>query len=233
MKTFALAILIFIAGLSESALAGESWQDALSKMPLGAGVRELARTNAIPAMLSAFRSNGVVRALIFMPGAADEFVFLRRAHATLTKANPSLADAIVALTNQTYIQAEFRPPFLLLYTTQDSLEPITVVKSESAAAKLKARTVPGRMFFCDSNWDYTRRAVARKLSVEMLPFSNSPDSSHFWPNNFTAYDLTQWELLEAVALSGKTTVTLHWLTVDFELDMRPGTLPDPSSLPVP
>jgi len=233
VKTIALAILIFIAGLSGSALGGESWQDALSKMPLGAGVAELARTNAIPVMLNAFQSNGVVKALIFMPGAADEFVFLRRAHATLTKVNPSLADAIVALTNQTYIQAEFCPPFLLLYTTQDSLEPIIVVKSKSAAAKLKARTVRGHMFFCDSNWDDTRRAVAKKISVEMLPFSNSPDSSHFWPNNFTAYDLTQWELLEAVALSGKTTFTLHWLMANFELDLRPGILPDPSSLPVP
>ena len=233
MKTIALAILIFIAGLGENALADESWQDALSKMPLEASVTELARTNAIPAMLNAFQSNGVVKALVFMPGAADEFVFLRRAHATLTKANPSLTDAIVALTNQTYIQAEFRPPFLLLYTTQDSLEPIIVVKSKSAAAKLKARTVHGRMSFYDSNWDYTRRVVAKKLSVEMLPFSNSPDSSHFWPNNFTACDLTQWELLEAVALSGKTTFTLHWLTANFELDLRPGSLPDPSSLPVP
>lgn len=226
-------MIIMIVGICGRAFADESWQDAFSKMPLGTDVTQLSRTNAIPLILNAFQSNSIVKALVFMPGAADEFVFLRRAHAKLTKANPSLTDAIVALTNQTYIQAELRPPFLLLYTTQDQLEPITVVKSKAAAAKLKGRTVPGRMVFCDSNWDDTRRTVAKKLSIEMLPFSNGLDSSHFWPNNFAACGLTQWELLEVVALSGKTTFTMHWLTVDFELDMRPGTLPDPSSLPVP
>jgi hypothetical protein len=233
MRAILPVVIIMIAGLCGKAFADENWQDALSKMPLGAGVTNLGRTNAIPTILNAFQSNNVVKALIFMPGAADEFVFLRRAHATLTKANPSITDAIVALTNQTYIQAEFRPPFLLLYTTQDMLEPINVVKSKSVLARLQARVVPDHMVFCDSNWDDTRRVVARKLSVRMLPFSNSPDSSHFWPNNFAAYDLTQWELLEAVALSGKTTFTLHWLTADYQLDNRAGPTPDPSTLPVP
>jgi hypothetical protein len=233
MRAILPAIIIMIAGIYGRALASESWQEALSKMPLGAGVTNLGRTNAIPAMLNAFQSNSAVKALIFMPGAADEFVFLRRAHATLTKVNPSVMDAIVALTNQTYIQAEFRPPFLLLYTTQDMLEPTNVVKSKSVQARLQARVVHGHMVFCDSNWDDTRRAVAKKLNIEMLPFSNSPDSSHFWPNNFAAYDLTQWELLEAVALSGKTKFTLHWLTADYQLDTRTGPTPDPSTLPVP
>jgi hypothetical protein len=233
MRMILAVIIIVIAGISGRASADESWQDALSKMPLGTDVTQLSRTNAIPVLLNAFQSNRVVKALIFMPGAADEFVFLRRAHARLTKANPSLTDAIVALTNQTYIQAEFRPPFLLLYTTQDTLGPIAVIKNKSAANRLRARTVPGRMVFCDSNWDYTRRAVAKKLSLGMLPFADGPDSSHFWPNNFAASGLTQWELLEAVALSGKTTFTVHWLTPDFQLDMRSGPVPDPSTLPAP
>jgi hypothetical protein len=233
MRAALLAVLILAGGLCGNAFGAESWQDALSKMPLSAGVTDLGRTNAIPAMLNAFQSNSVVKALIFMPGAADEFVFLRRAHATLKKANPSLTDAIVALTNQTYIRVCFRPPFLLLYTTEDDLDPIATIKSKSALARLQVRTVPGRMCFCDSNWDFTRQGVARKLSIEVRPFSDSPSSWHFWPNNFAACDLTQWELLEAVALSGKTTFTLHWLTADFQLDMHPGPLPDPSSLPVP
>ena len=75
-------------------------------------------------MLDAFQSNAVVKALIFMPGATDELYFFRRAHAKLTNANPSLLDAIVALTNQTYIQATFQPPLLLLHTTEDPLDGI-------------------------------------------------------------------------------------------------------------
>ena len=80
-------------------------------------------------MLNAFQSNGVVKALIFMPGATDELFFFRRAHATLTNANPSLLDAVAALTNQTHIQAAFQPPLLLLHTTEDALNVIAIVKN--------------------------------------------------------------------------------------------------------
>lgn len=231
MKILLLAILILAIGLSERAFADESWQDALSRMPLGRNVNELKRTNGIPTMLNAFQSNTVVKALIFMPGAADDFVFYRRAHATLTNANPSLLDAVTALTNQTYIRAEFRPPFLLLYTTEDTLEPIATVKAKSTAAKLQARVVPGRIYFCDCNWDPARVALRKKLSVSIRPFSDAPDSWHIWPANFAAYGLTQWELLEAVARSTKTTFTLHWLTVDFKLDARMGPVQDLKSFP--
>jgi hypothetical protein len=233
MRAMLLAVLILAGGLCGKAFADESWQDALGQMPFSAGVTKLTRTNAIPLILDAFQSNRVFKALIFMPGAADEFVFLRRAQVTLNDTNASLAKVITALTNQTYIRVCFRPPFLLLYTTEDDLGPIATIKSKSAFARLQARVVSGSMSFCDSNWDFTRRAVAGKVGIGVRPFSDSPSSWHFWPNNFVAYDLTQWELLEAMALSGKTRLTLHWLTADFQLDMHPGTLPDPSSLPVP
>jgi hypothetical protein len=227
----ALAIFILVAGLRVTAYADEGWQDALSQMPLGSNVTELSRTNTIPVMLNAFQSNSVVKALIFMPGAADEFVFLRRAHATLTNANPSLMDAVTALTNQTYIRAEFRPPLLLLYTTEDDLETIATIKSKSTAAKLRARTVPDRIVLCDSNWDYSRRAVAKKAGITVLPFADDSSSWHFWPNNFAACGVTQWELLEALALSGKTTFTVHWLTANYTLDMRSGPVQNLKNFP--
>lgn len=227
----ALAILIFVVGLCIRVFADENWQQTLSQMPLNTNTKELTRTNCLPLMLNAFQSNIVVKALIFMPGAADEFVFLRRAHASLTNDNPSLMDAITALTNQTYIRTDFRPPFLLLYTTEDEREPIATIKSKSTAAKLQARIVRDRMVLYDSNWDYSRRAVARKVSVSIVPYSDSPNSWHFWPNNFAACGLTQWELLEALALSGKTTFTVHWLSVDYALDMRSGPVENLKSFP--
>ena len=117
--------LLLLCTASQGVSAGEPWQDALARMPLGvpqSGVIELNRTNCVPLMLDAFQSNGVVKALIFMPGATDELCFFRRAHATLTNANPTLLDAVTALTNQTFIQATFQPPLLLLHTTEDSLD---------------------------------------------------------------------------------------------------------------
>lgn len=225
------AILILSASLSLNARAGESWEEAFSQMPLGGHATSLTRTNAIALMLNAFQSNSVVKALIFMPGAADEFVFLRRAHATLTNANPSLTDAIIALTNQTYIRAEFRPPFFLLYNTQDAPDPIIIIKSKATAAKLQSRMVPGRIVLVDCLWDDVRPKLQDKLSVGLRPFPNSPDSWHFWPDNFAACGVTQWELLEAIALSSKTTLTLHWLTAQYGMDMRSGPVENLESFP--
>jgi len=230
MKISLLAFFI-VTAICGRALADETWQDALGRMPLGGHVTELSRNNAIPLMLDAFQSNSVVKGLIFMPGAADDFVFFRRAHATLTDQNPSLADAIIALTNQTYIHAEFRPPFLLLYTTQDVLDPIITIKSKTTAAKLQSRIVPGRIELWDCNWDFVRPQLKNKLSVGLRPFPNSPSTWHFWPNNFAACGLTQWELLEAIALSGKTTLTLHRWTAEYQLDYRNGPVQSLTNFP--
>lgn len=233
MRTFALCLLILAVSLCEKAYAGESWRDALSRMPLAERVTELDRTNCIPVILNSFQSNDVVKAIVFMPGATDELYFFRRARAKLSGTNLSLADAIVTLTNQTYIQADFHPPFLLLHNSGDALNPITVVKHASTAAKLKGRTVPGHLLFNDCGWDDLRSTLRSKLSVGLRPFSNDPDSWHFYRHNFAACGLTQWELLEAIALSDKTTFTVHWWTADFQLDMRAGTIQPLKIFPVP
>lgn len=215
-----------------TATAGEPWQNALSRMPLGAGVKELNRTNCVPLMLDAFQSNGVVKALIFMPGATDELYFFRRAHATLTSVNPSLLDAVAALTNQTYIQATFQPPLLLLHTTEDSLDVIAVVKNESTAAKLHQRLLPGRVLLNDADWGATRSALKGKLSVGLRPFENASETWHFYRHNFAACGVTDWEMLETLALSGKTTFTVNWLTTNFQPDRRAGAPPKLEKFPL-
>src|SRR5712675_1731474 len=83
--------------------APETWESALGHMPLGTNVTQLNRTNCVDTMLRAFQSNQTVKALIFMPGATDEFYMFRRARADLTNAHPTLLDAICSLTNQMLI----------------------------------------------------------------------------------------------------------------------------------
>jgi hypothetical protein len=226
MKKLTIFIgLLLLCASSQGASAGEPWQDALARMPLGAGVTELGRTNCVPLILDAFQSNGVVKALIFMPGATDELYFFRRARATLTNANPSLLDAVTALTNQTHIQAAFQPPLLLLHTTEDSLDVIAAVKNKSTAAKLRQRLVPGRILLEDADWGVVRSTLKRKLSVGLRPFENTLPSWHFYRHNFAACGVTDWEMLETLALAGKTTFTVHWLTADFQPDRRAGVTP--------
>src|SRR5580700_2797029 len=117
--------------------AAESWQAALSRMPLAPHVFRLQRTNCVAVMLDAFQSNDVVKALIFMPGATDEFYMFRRADAVLTNGSPTLLDAVTALTNQTLIRATFRAPFLLLHTDEDPLDPIENIEDSATAEKLR------------------------------------------------------------------------------------------------
>ena len=229
-----LCLLLLCAPLREAS-AAESWQDALARIPLGvpqSGMTELGRTNCVPLMLDAFQSNDVVKALIFMPGATDELYFFRRAHATLTNANPSLLDAVTALTNQTYIQATFQPPLLLLHTTEDSLDVIAAVKNRSTAAKLRQWLVPGRILFEDADWGVVRSTLKGKLDIGLRPFENTLPSWHFYRHNFAACGVTDWELLETLALAGKTTFSVHWLTADFQPDRRAGVTPKLEKFPV-
>jgi hypothetical protein len=50
------------------------------------------------------------------------------------------------------------------------------------------------------------------------------------PNDINS-GIAQQKLFEAVAFSGKTTFTLHWLTVHYALDMRSGPVQDLKSFP--
>jgi hypothetical protein len=225
--------LILLAWLATTALANDDWQNALREMPLGIsqGGVELDRTNCVPLMLNAFQSNGVVKALIFMPGATDEFYFFRRARATLTNSNPTLFDAVVALTNQTYIQVTFQPPLLLLHTTEDALDGFATVKKESTATKLRQRIVPDRLVFNDVDWGRLRSALNKKLGVGLRPDPGALETWHFYRHSFAACGVSQWELLESIALAGKTTFQLNWLTAEFQPDARSGVVPKLENFP--
>ncbi len=219
-----------VLGASVRALA-DDWEAALSRMPLASPAAELDRTNCVPLLLESLQGNDTVKALIFMPGATDEIYFFRRVNATLPVSNPTLLDAVTALTNQTHIQADFRPPFLILHTTEDSLDVMGNVESESAAAKLRQTIVAGHFIFNDADWDGILAALAKPMDIGLRPRRGSPESWHFYRHSFAAYGLSDWEMLEALALAGKTTFTVHWRTADFEPDRREGAPPTLESFP--
>jgi hypothetical protein len=205
--------------------AAETWPEVLSRMPLGTNVTQLNRTNCVGILLHAFQSNDVVKALIFMPGATDELYFFRRARATLTNSPASLLDAVSALTNQTLIRATFRPPFLLLHTGEDLLEPAFKIEHPLTAEKLRqARFVPHGIYD-DRDWDYLRNVLRWSLRTDMRPLAHSHDSWHFYRHSFAAWNLNGWEALEAVALAGQTSFTVRSKRVLFELDTRPRLAP--------
>jgi len=209
-----------------SAFAGEDWAKALSGMPLPPDTQRLDRSNCVSAMLAAFQPDPSVKALIFQPGATDELYFFRRARATLTNSSPTLLDAVAALTNQTFIRATFRAPFLLLHTDEDSAEVIAVVKHEATAQRLRRMAFPRHSVFDDSDWDAMLPALRKLPGIFFYPRLNSVDSMHFYRHSFAAWDLTGWEAIEAVALAGKTQFTVGWRSVTFRPDPRHGPVPN-------
>lgn len=215
---FIFQLLVFIA--VQSAFGLDDWRMPLAAMPLPETVSELNRTNCVDLLLRSFQSNDVVRALVFMPGATDEFYMFRRARATLTNAAPSLLDAIAALTNQTYIRATFRPPLLLLHTDEDPLEPLFKIEDEATAEKIRQRKFLPHALFNDRDWDFVMPILEKRLKTDFYPWPERRESWHFYRHSLAAWNLDGWETLEAVSLAGKETVTIQKKRVTFAGDER-------------
>ncbi|HWD19167.1 MAG TPA: hypothetical protein VHB20_07795 [Verrucomicrobiae bacterium] len=218
-----LALLLLCPAL----FAQTTWQEAFAKMPLPENVAELDRSNCVRLMLHAFQRNAAVKALIFMPGATDEFYFFRRAHARLTNASPTLLDAVIALTNQTYIRVAERPPFLLLHGVEDPLEPLVIIQDQKTADRIKRKKFDRAALFDDLDWDHMEPLLAFAADTRMRPPPDSPLSHHFFRNSFAEFDLTAWEAMEASAMAGKTKFTVQRRHVLFEGDDRPMPSPVP------
>jgi hypothetical protein len=230
---------ILICLLHVSLLASESWPSALSRMPIDSGITELSRTNCVEVMLNAFQSNDVVKALIFMPGATDEFYMFKRAKAQLTNAAPTLLGAVSALTNQTLIRATFRAPFLLLHSDEDPLDLSIAGESESAAEKLKRSRFVAHGVYNDRDWDFMQPILRESLKADIQPWRYSRASWHFYRHSFAAWNLNGWQALEAVALAGKTQITVRrksvvdfrGIEVEFKPDPRVRTVPTLEAFP--
>jgi hypothetical protein len=211
---------VLILALASPLAAQTNWQEEFAKMPLAEKVSELNRTNCVKVMLGAFQRNPLVKGLVFMPGATDEFYFFRRAKAKLTNNAPTLLDAVVALTNQTFIRVTLQPPLLLLHTAEDPLDPLIVIQDQHTADRMKKKRFEKHGVFDDRNWDYMQPILAFDLDTKMFPGVNAHESHHFFRHSFAEFDLNGWDALRAVALAGKTKFTVQKKMVVFTDDPR-------------
>jgi hypothetical protein len=236
-----VVVLVLVLGfpVQPNAAPAEPWPAAFERMPLGTNVSQLNETNCVAPILNAFRSNDVVKALVFMPGATDEFYMFHRARATLTNSSPTLLDAIRALTNQTLIRVTFLPPLLLLHTDEDPLEPLIAIGYQPLADKLKQMRFVPHALYNDRDWDFIQPILTKTLKADIQPGAHTYESYHFYRHSFAAWNLTGWEALEAVAMAGKSRVTVRRkppLTyprneVVFEVDRRVRATPKLDPIP--
>jgi hypothetical protein len=217
---FATSLLACCLAPAAALRAQPSWQEQFALMPLSEKVSELDRHNCVRVMLHSFQRNPAVQALIFMPGATDEFYFFRRARARLTNEAPTLLDAVVALTNQTYVRATLNPPFLLLHTAEDPLEPIAVVEDPRTARRVKGRKFEAHALYDDKPWDFVAPILAFDIDTHLTPRLHSYSSFHFFRHSLAEFDLNGWDALRAVALADKTRFTVKKRWIAFEGDTR-------------
>jgi hypothetical protein len=170
--------------------------------------------------VQALASNDMVKALVFMPGATDEFYLFRRAKAVLTASDPNLLDAVIALTNQTFIRASFRPPFLLLHTDEDPLEPANTIEDEKTGSRLRGQPRVAHLISNDWDWDRLQPVLKRSLKIWLRPERYSTESWHFYRHSFAAWNLNGLEALELAAYAGKSKFILRHGEAIFQVDPR-------------
>ncbi|MGZ4973072.1 MAG: hypothetical protein ACXWJB_12640 [Limisphaerales bacterium] len=219
-----LKIAIRLVGMLGLLVVGpvcaQTWQAELAKMPLAYSVSELNEKNCADVMLPSLRWNPVVKALVFMPGATDEFYFFHRAKAVLTNGSPTLLDAVSALTNQTLIVVTFRAPFLILHTAEDPMEPVGIIEDKKTAERIRHKEFKHFAIYNDRRWDEMQPMLQFELNTRVLPPTKSHDTAHFFRNTFCCWELNGWQMLEAMAMAGKTKFTVKKKVVVFEGDTR-------------
>jgi hypothetical protein len=205
LSLFVLLVLFTTAPLHA---ADTNWPDALRAMPLASPANEINDANFAPLFLNSFQSNSVVKAIVLMPGATDEFYFFHRATTKLTAKDDNLLSALTALTNHTRIRVHYRAPFLLLHTAEDQLVTDIKVKNEAMVDQLKATPYLAHANYNDRDWNFLRPLLIENLNANFWPPQDTRDSWHFYRHSFAGWNLNGYETLEAIALAGKTTFTV-------------------------
>jgi hypothetical protein len=215
-----LLLVLWWTGCARAFAAGTGWPDALREMQLPPDTR-MNRENAVEVILDAFQSNATVKAIVILPGVADDFYLIHRDAPKLNLRATNLLDAITALTNATEVRATFQEPFLLLHVQRDLLQPACASEDERAARTLKERSHLPRVRWKDAHWETLQPVIQKALGRPVRPVGPSADAWHFNRHNLAAWGLSDWEFLSALSLAGSTKVTVQKRAIVFQVRDAP------------
>jgi hypothetical protein len=203
-----IVLLSFLlCGLSPKA---DDWQTAFSKIPIRATKFSSHLTPPVELILTNFQPTTEIRAIVLMPGAADHLYFYDWGEVTLP-ANPTLLDAITALTNKADLRIFAAPPFLLIGMQYDNPVDPLAIDSDTSIDKLKLNTrkKPGRAYYLDCPYDRLVRDAEKLTHLRLKPSRSDPASWHYYRLSFVGYDLTAAEFLRVIAYGTKTSVHIQ------------------------
>lgn len=192
----------------------EPWQEALERMPLPAAAAPLSRSNCIPVLLGAFQSNAVVQGLVVLPGVSDDFYLLNRDRPLNLPAG-NLWEAVEALPARSQVRVTFHAPFVFLHTKRDKLDPDSTSFSGAMVKRLRSQTNAPAVRLNDRHWDSVQPWLSRSLGVKITPSAGSIDAWHFARHNLATYNLSDWDLLCAISLTGGTSFTVNKDRIQF------------------
>jgi hypothetical protein len=197
-----LAALLFCLSIH-----ADDWQSAFAKIPIRTTNFPAHLTPPVELILTNFQPTAEIRCVVLMPGAADRLYFYDWGRITLPP-NPTLLDAITALTNKADLRVFAAPPFLLIgMKYDDASEPLRLVPGTPLEKlKLDDRKRRGRTYFIDRPYDRLVPQTERLTRLRIKPSRSDPASWHYYRLAFVGYDLTAAEFLRAIAYGTKTSV---------------------------
>ncbi|HUS35456.1 MAG TPA: hypothetical protein VM680_08915 [Verrucomicrobiae bacterium] len=195
----------------------QDWQSHFAKIPIRGTSFRAHLTPPLELILTNFNPTPEIRAVVLMPGAADRLYFYDWGEVTLPK-NPTLLDAITALTNAADLRVFLAPPFLLIGRQYDDpSDPLSIAAGVSTEKlKLNERKPRGRTYFLDRPYDRMVPQAEKISRLKLKPTRRSFASWHFYRLAFVGYDLTAAEFLRAVAYGAKCSVTIDRKRATFE-----------------
>ena len=204
MRTLFVALLVCIS------IHGEDWQTAFARIPIRTTTFPAHLTPPVELILTNFQPTAEIRAVVLMPGAADRLYFFDWGQITLPP-NPTLLDAVRALTNKADLRVFIAPPFLLIARPDDDpSDPLSFAPDvRMDKLKLSERKLPGRTYYIDRSYDRLVKQTEKLTRLRVKPSRSDAGSWHFYRLAFVGYDLTAAEFLRAVAYGTKTTVQIQ------------------------
>jgi hypothetical protein len=198
-----LALMCFVA----SAVA-ETWLEAFSRMPLPPKTL-INRENCMQVMLQSFQSNGVVRALAFLPAVSDDFYLISRDKPQLNIKAANLRDAVTALTNATDMRVTLWGDFLLLHLAREPINLHVETTHALNTTRLKGTRTPDNILWIDAHWDKIQPKLTALTQLRVLPGTDSRQSWHFGRHNVAAHHVSGWDVVALTALSGGTRAAIE------------------------
>jgi hypothetical protein len=195
------SLILFLLLISTRA---QDFHESLAQTPFSKTQFQAHQTEPVQFILNAFRPTPEMRAVVLMPAASDQLYFFNWGRIELPP-NPTLLDALNALTNKAQLTYTFVAPFLLIHLQRDTTtDPLTL--TADVPQKFHQRKKYGRVFYLDRPYDRILPDLKKITGLKSFPDQRSPASWHYYRLSFVAYNPTAAELLRAIAYGTKTSV---------------------------